>query len=83
MRRGKKFKYRPYIRYFIFGFILAALAFGSIGIRLARPYLRRHFLYSVSSKVSICKIALGFHCLTNSVPYGKAQDVERQIKKLP
>ena len=26
-----------YIQYFIFGFILAGLAFGSIGIRLARP----------------------------------------------
>ncbi len=42
MRRGYKFKHRKYIRYFIFaniifGFILAALAFGSIGIRLARP----------------------------------------------
>ena len=37
MRRGKKFKLRKYIGYFIFGFILAALAFGSIGIKLARP----------------------------------------------
>ncbi len=37
MRRGYKFKHREYIRYFIFGIILAALAFGSIGIRLARP----------------------------------------------
>ena len=42
MRRGYKFKHRKYIQYFIFaniifGFILAALAFGSIGIRLARP----------------------------------------------
>ena len=37
MRRGHKFKYREYIRYFIFGIILAALAFGSLGIRLARP----------------------------------------------
>ncbi len=37
MRRGYKFKHREYVRYFIFGFILAALAFGSIGIRLARP----------------------------------------------
>ncbi len=42
MRRGYKFKHRKYIQYFIFaniifGFILAALAFGSIGVRLARP----------------------------------------------
>ena len=37
MRRGYKFKHRKYIGYFIFGIILAALAFGSIGIRLARP----------------------------------------------
>ena len=37
MRQGKKFKLRKYIGYFIFGFILAALAFGSIGIKLARP----------------------------------------------
>ena len=37
MRRGYKSKHRQYIRYFIFGIILAALAFGSIGIRLARP----------------------------------------------
>ncbi|MYF56333.1 hypothetical protein F4225_11440, partial [Candidatus Poribacteria bacterium] len=37
MRRGYKSKHHQYIRYFIFGFILAALAFGSIGIRLARP----------------------------------------------
>ena len=37
MRRGYKFKHRKYILYFIFGFILAALAFGSLGIRLARP----------------------------------------------
>ncbi len=37
MRRRYKFKLRKYIGYFIFGFILAALAFGSIGIKLARP----------------------------------------------
>lgn len=37
MRLDYKSKHRQYIRYFIFGFILAALAFGSIGIRLARP----------------------------------------------
>ena len=37
MKRGKKFKLRKYIAYFLFGFILAALAFGSIGIKLARP----------------------------------------------
>ena len=37
MRRHYKFKHRKYIRYFIYGFILAALAFGSIGIKLARP----------------------------------------------
>ncbi len=37
MKRGKKFKHRKYIRYFIYGFILAALAFGSIGVKLARP----------------------------------------------
>ncbi len=37
MRRGYKFKHRKYIGYFIIGIILAALAFGSIGIRLARP----------------------------------------------
>ena len=42
MRRGYKFKHREYVRYFIFadiifGIILAALAFGSLGLRLARP----------------------------------------------
>ena len=37
MRRDYKSKHRQYIRYFIFGFILAAVAFGSIGIKLARP----------------------------------------------
>ena len=37
MRRGYKFKNRKYIGYFIIGIILAALAFGSQGIRLARP----------------------------------------------
>ena len=37
MTRGYKSKLREYIRYFIFGFILAALAFGCLGIRLARP----------------------------------------------
>ena len=37
MRRRYKFKHREYIRYFIIGIILAALAFGSLGIRLARP----------------------------------------------
>ena len=42
MRRGYKFKHRKYVRYFIFadiifGIILAALAFGSLGIRLGRP----------------------------------------------
>ena len=37
MRRGNKFKHRKYIRYFVIGIILGALAIGSIGIRLARP----------------------------------------------
>ena len=37
MKRGYKFKHREYIRYFIFGIILAALAIGSLGIRSARP----------------------------------------------
>ena len=37
MRRGYKSKHREYIRYFIFGIILAALALGSLGIRLGRP----------------------------------------------
>ncbi len=37
MRRGYKFKHRKYIRYFIIGIILAALAIGSLGIRLGRP----------------------------------------------
>ena len=37
MGRGYKSKYREYTRYFTFGFILAALAFGSLAIRLVRP----------------------------------------------
>lgn len=37
MRRGYKSKHRGYIRYFVIGIILAALAIGSLGIRLARP----------------------------------------------
>ena len=37
MRRDYKFKHRKHIRYFIVGIILAALAFGSLGIRLGRP----------------------------------------------
>ncbi len=37
MRQGYKSKHRKYIRYFIIGIILAALAIGSLGIRLGRP----------------------------------------------
>ncbi len=36
MKRGYKSKHRKYIRYFIFGIILASVAFGSLGIRLGR-----------------------------------------------
>ena len=37
MRRGYKLKLRDYIRYFILGCIVAALALGSMTIKATRP----------------------------------------------
>ena len=37
MKRGYKFKLREYIKYFILGFIVAALALGSMAIKATHP----------------------------------------------
>ena len=67
MRRGYIFKLREYIRYFVLGVIVAALALGNMAIRATHPDVQR------------CKPWITYECPNKTKPYEEYPPVCPQI----